>query len=67
MVIVNRIQSGAYILAEVTGAISKLKFAAFRLIPYLPRSKHQFEITEFDDPEDLAGVEVEEERTAEGN
>ena len=37
MVIVSRSQNGSYHLAEVDSAISKLKFAAFRLIPYFPR------------------------------
>ncbi|KXN91829.1 hypothetical protein AN958_11979 [Leucoagaricus sp. SymC.cos] len=34
MVVVKCLQSSAYILTEVNGAISHLKFAAFCLIPY---------------------------------
>ncbi|KXN93296.1 hypothetical protein AN958_00220, partial [Leucoagaricus sp. SymC.cos] len=57
MIVVKRLRSGAYILAEVNGAVSRLKFAAFRLIPYHPRSRKCLEITEFVDPKDLGGVE----------
>jgi len=59
MVVVKRLQSGAYILAEINGAISCLKFAAFRLIPYHPRSRKCLEITEFVNLKDLGGVEEE--------
>jgi len=38
MVVVKCLQSSAYLLAEVNGAVSCLKFAAFWLIPYQPRS-----------------------------
>jgi hypothetical protein len=34
MVIVRQTTHGAYILAEIDGAISKLRFAAFCVIPY---------------------------------
>jgi hypothetical protein len=64
MVVIRRLRSGAYILAEVDGTISKLKFAAFRLIPYFARSPRNLQVTEFVDPMDLAGVEEESE---EGN
>ncbi|KAJ3576954.1 hypothetical protein NP233_g69 [Leucocoprinus birnbaumii] len=33
--------------------------AAFRLIPYHPRSRKRLEVTEFADPKDLGGVENE--------
>ncbi|KAF8161291.1 hypothetical protein B0H34DRAFT_796100 [Crassisporium funariophilum] len=46
MVVAQRLRSGAYRLAEVNGALSKLKFAAFRLIPYRARSKNVIEVTE---------------------
>ncbi|KXN83425.1 Pol polyprotein, partial [Leucoagaricus sp. SymC.cos] len=36
MVVVKRLRSGAYILAEVNGAVSHLKFVAFHIIPYHP-------------------------------
>ena len=56
MVVVSRSQNGSYRLAEVDSAISKLKFAAFHLIPYFPRSLEVLEVTQFINTEDLAGV-----------
>ncbi|EKM81915.1 hypothetical protein AGABI1DRAFT_90245 [Agaricus bisporus var. burnettii JB137-S8] len=47
MVVVCRHGSGAYTLAEVTGVVSKLKFAVFRLVPYHAWSKQEVEVTEF--------------------
>lgn len=38
MVVLRRTKGGSYLLAEVDGAISKSRFAAFRLIPYHARS-----------------------------
>jgi hypothetical protein len=55
MIVVSRSQGGSYRLAEVDGSISKLKFAAFRLIPYHPRSPSSIEVTQFIDPQALAG------------
>jgi len=66
MVVVKHLQSGAYLLAEVNGAVSHLKFAAFRLIPYQPRSRKRLEITEFVDSKDLGGVGEEEVAESEG-
>ncbi|KAF9553055.1 hypothetical protein CPC08DRAFT_621686, partial [Agrocybe pediades] len=37
MLVVRRTSGGSYILSELDGSISKLRFAAFRLIPYFPR------------------------------
>ncbi|KXN93042.1 hypothetical protein AN958_10113, partial [Leucoagaricus sp. SymC.cos] len=34
MIVAKRLHSGAYLLAEINSAVLKLKFAAFRLIPY---------------------------------
>jgi len=34
MVVVRRVTRGSYVLAEMDGTMSKLRFAAFRLIPY---------------------------------
>ena len=34
MVVVRRLKGGSYVLAEMDGSWSKLKFAAFRLVPY---------------------------------
>ncbi|KAI9432043.1 hypothetical protein BJY52DRAFT_1199343 [Lactarius psammicola] len=38
MVVVRRTPNGSYRLAELNGAVSKLQFAAFRLVPYHARS-----------------------------
>jgi len=38
MAVVRRLRNGTYILAEVNGTISRLKFAAFCLILYCPHS-----------------------------
>lgn len=56
MVVISRSQGGSYHLAEVDGTISKLKFAAFRIIPYHPRSPTSIEVTQFIDPQALAGL-----------
>ena len=39
MVVLRRTPGGSYLLAELDGAISKLQYAAFWLIPYFPRMK----------------------------
>ena len=36
MVVIWKTKGGSYILGELDGALSKLQFTAFRLIPYLP-------------------------------
>jgi hypothetical protein len=56
MLVVSRSQHGSYRLAEIDGTLSKLKFAAFRLIPYHPRSVSSIDVTQFINPEDLAGT-----------
>ena len=38
MVVIRKTQGGSYILAETDGTLSKLRYAAKRLIPYRPRS-----------------------------
>jgi hypothetical protein len=39
MIVVKRHAGGAYQLAELDGAVSATRFAAFRVIPYYPRKK----------------------------
>jgi len=57
--VVKHLQSGAYLLAEVNGAVLYLKFAAFQLIPYYPYSRKYFEIMEFMDKKDIDRKEKE--------
>ena len=61
MVVISCSQNGSYRLAEVDGSISKLKSAAFRLIPYFPQSLDTIKVTQFVNTEDLAGIAPEEE------
>jgi hypothetical protein len=55
MIVVSRSQGGSYRLAEIDGTVSKLKFAAFRIIPYHPRSPTSIEVTQFINPQTLTG------------
>ncbi|XP_006463140.1 hypothetical protein AGABI2DRAFT_45986, partial [Agaricus bisporus var. bisporus H97] len=34
MILLRRTKGGSYVLSELDGSISKLRFAAFRLVPY---------------------------------
>ncbi len=45
MFVVRRTRGGSYILAELTGAISKTRYAAFRLLPYHLRSHTSIPVT----------------------
>ena len=60
MVVVRRTRNGAYRLAELDGAVSKLRYAAFRIIPYFSRSRTSIPVTRLLDREDLTAL-VEEE------
>jgi hypothetical protein len=53
MVVVSRSTGGSYRLAELDGLVSRLKFAAFRIVPYHPRSSSTLEVTQFINPDDL--------------
>lgn len=70
MVVLRKTRGGAYLLAELDGSISRLRYAAFRLLPYFSRSRVDisiFELTgrteaelleiELDSIDDLAGQE----------
>jgi len=46
MVVVRRTKGGSYMLAELDGAISKLRFTAFRIIPYYPHCDEHVSVTE---------------------
>ena len=45
MVVVRRLKGGFYVLAEIDGSWSKLKFAAFRLVPYHARDRRSIPLT----------------------
>ena len=53
MIVVRRTRGGSYILGELDGSLSKLRYAAFRIIPYLPRDICSIPVTKlFDIPQD---------------
>jgi hypothetical protein len=56
MVVVRRTHNGAYRLAELDGMVSKLRYAAFRLIPYHAHSPSFIPVTCVIDRDDLASV-----------
>ena len=56
MIVVRRSRNGAYRLAELDGAVSKLRFAAFRLVPYHARSCTSVPVTRVIDEADLQAV-----------
>ena len=56
MVVIKHSKNGSYRLAEVNRSVSKLRFAAFCLVPYHARSLKVVEVTQFIDPLDLAGL-----------
>ncbi|KAF8580281.1 hypothetical protein K439DRAFT_1357414, partial [Ramaria rubella] len=53
MIVVKHTCNGAYCLAELNGAVAKLPYAAFRLIPYYPRSHTVIPVTSLIDPADI--------------
>ena len=65
MVVLRRTTSRSYLLAELDGAVSRLRYAAFRPIPYYSHLSSVIRITELTDTDDenldkLAGEDVEE-------
>ena len=65
MVVLCRTTGRSYLLAELDGAVSRLRYAAFQLIPYYSRLSSVIHITELTDTDDenldkLAGEDVEE-------
>lgn len=53
MVVVKKTRNGAYRLAELDGAVSRLRFAAFRLVPYHARSHSTISVTRLLDSDDF--------------
>ena len=44
MVVIRRTTGGSYVLGELDGSLSKLRYAAFRLIPYRSRDDRHIPI-----------------------
>jgi len=42
MVVVHWTKGGAYVMAEMDRAVLKLRYATFRIVPYLPQSLRAF-------------------------
>lgn len=47
MVVVRKTYGGAYICAELSGVVSKLRFAAFRLKPFIARNGLTFDVEQW--------------------
>ena len=56
MVVIRRTPNGAYRLAELDGAVSKLRYATFRIVPYFLRSRTSIPVTRVLAHEDLVAV-----------
>jgi hypothetical protein len=67
MVVLRRNRNGAYRLGELDGAISKLRYAAFRLLPYHTRSQSFIPVTRIVLDDDLAVLEHEDSPTIDAN
>jgi hypothetical protein len=57
MIVLRRTQNGAYRLGELDGTVSKLRFAAFHLIPYHARSRAFIPVTHVVDSDDLVSLD----------
>ncbi|KAG0695515.1 hypothetical protein DFH29DRAFT_1005394 [Suillus ampliporus] len=65
MVVVRRTKGGSYMLSELDGSVSKLRYAAFRILPYFSRSTSKISVTSITGMDDevldlIAAEEVEE-------
>ena len=60
MVVIRRTPNGAYRLAELDSTISKLRFAAFRLVPYHTRSRTSIPVTRLIEREELIKIHLDE-------
>jgi len=60
MVVIRRTPNGAYRLAELDGAVSKLHFAAFCLVPYHARSRTSIPVTRLIEHEELTKIYLDE-------
>ena len=60
MVVVRCTHNGSYRLSELDGTVSKLRFAAFRLVPYHACSRTHIPITHLVEQEDLVRIHLDE-------
>jgi hypothetical protein len=60
MVVIHRTPNGLYHLAELDGAVSKLRFVAFCLIVYHVRSRSSILVTRLIECEDLINIYLDE-------
>jgi hypothetical protein len=60
MVVVRRTPNGSYRLAELDGTVSKLRFAAFRLVPYHAHSRTLIPVTHLVERATLAKIYLDE-------
>jgi len=60
MVVIRRTPNGTYRLTELDGTISKLRFAAFRLVPYHAHSCSSIPVTRLIDREELIKIYLDE-------
>ena len=58
MVIIRHTPNGSYRLAELNGAVSKLRFAAFHLVPYHTCSCTSIPVTHIFEHEDLIKIHL---------
>jgi hypothetical protein len=65
MVVVRHTKGGSYMLAKLDGAISKLRFATFRVIPYYPRCNERVSVTEMTGVDDKSIDKMEASETIE--
>ena len=67
MRVVRRTTGGAYILAELDGAESKTRYAAFRVIPYYARDDHTKDMESGDRDGEVAGERGSDDSEGEGD
>ena len=58
MVVIHQSKGGTYILAEMDGAVLRLWYAGFHVVPYLPQSLENIPLTSLLAVEDLEEVLV---------
>ena len=65
MVVIRRTPNGLYRLAELDSAISKLRYAAFRLVPYHARSRSSIPVMRLIEHEELIKIHLDEDQAEE--